>query len=131
MDASPNADHVTLSRFIMTDQKDPCLTVLMTAIQTACKVIAGAVRKAGIAGLYGLDGSTNSTGDDVKKLDILANDTFISALLVGRRACFCLVDFYLPHNILPSTQHSRNLAVMVSEENEEPIIVESHLQGKT
>ena len=31
------------------------LTLLMNAIQTACKVIASAVRKAGIAGLYGME----------------------------------------------------------------------------
>jgi fructose-1,6-bisphosphatase I len=35
---------------------------------------------AGIAGLYGLDGSVNATGDDVKKLDVMSNDTFFSLL---------------------------------------------------
>lgn len=100
-------DCITLSRFILEQGKDPNVTIMMGSIQLACKVIAGAVRKAGIAGLYGLDGSTNATGDDVKKLDIIANDTFVNSLL-----------------------HSRNLSVMVSEENPEPIIVEEHLAGK-
>jgi fructose-1,6-bisphosphatase I len=46
----------------------------------ACKAVAAQVRKAGIAGLYGLHGSTNVTGDAVKKLDVIANETFIEAL---------------------------------------------------
>ena len=51
--------------------------------------------------MYGLDGSTNATGDDVKKLDILSNDIFVNAL-----------------------RFSTKIEVMVSEENPEPIIVD-------
>jgi fructose-1,6-bisphosphatase I len=49
-----------------------------------------------------LDGSQNATGDDVKKLDILANDIFINSL-----------------------KNSTKIEVMVSEENEEPIWVDN------
>lgn len=38
----------------------------------------------GIAGLYGLAGTDNSSGDHVKKLDILSNDIMINALRVSR-----------------------------------------------
>lgn len=44
------------------------------------QVIASAVRKAGIAGLYGLEGAVNVQGEDVKKLDIVANDNFINLM---------------------------------------------------
>jgi len=98
---------VTMSRFLLQEQGDNDIVVLMSSIQLACKYIAMAVRKAGIAGLYGLDGSTNATGDDVKKLDMLSNDVFINAL-----------------------KNSKNLAVMVSEENSEAIIVEDKFRGK-
>lgn len=37
----------------------------------------------GIAGLYGLAGTDNSSGDHVKKLDILSNDIMINALTVS------------------------------------------------
>ncbi|CAF4255139.1 unnamed protein product, partial [Adineta steineri] len=47
---------------------------------TAIKACAAAVRKAGIAKLYGLAGSSNTTGDDQKKLDVLANELFINML---------------------------------------------------
>jgi len=97
----------TLSRFILQEHNDRELTILMSSIQLACKYIATSVRKAGIAGLYGLDGATNTSGDEVKKLDMLSNDVFINAL-----------------------KHSKELAVMVSEENEEPIIVEESFAGK-
>lgn len=105
---STNVDHtnpLTLSRFILAAkdlQKNQDLSILFTSIELACKVIASAVRRAGLTGLYGLDGSTNSTGDEVKKLDLLSNDIFINAL-----------------------QFSKKIAVMVSEENEEPIVVHS------
>ena len=86
---SIDTDPVTLTRFILSEQtKHPeargDLTILMTSIQLACKTIATAVRKAGIAGLYGLQGSVNVQGEDVKKLDIVSNDNFINALKVRR-----------------------------------------------
>ena len=60
---------------------DAELAMMMAAMATACKGITRAVRKAGIAGLNGLAGQENSSGDDVKKLDILSNDIMVSALL--------------------------------------------------
>ena len=78
--------------------------MLMASIQLACKTISQAVRKAGIIGVLGLDGSTNSTGDDVKKLDLLSNDVFIIAL-----------------------KFSEN-CVLVSEELEDPLIIEEAIQ---
>ena len=60
---------------------------LMVSIQLACKTIALAVRKAGIAGLYGLEGSVNVSGDSVKKLDILSNDVFKNAVKYSRHLC--------------------------------------------
>ena len=83
--APVDADPITLSRFILEGQAGHPeargdLTIIMMAIQTATKVISSAVRKAGIAGLYGLEGAVNVQGEDVKKLDIVANDNFINLL---------------------------------------------------
>ncbi|CAM9941227.1 unnamed protein product, partial [Sphacelaria rigidula] len=64
-------------------------------------------QRIGIAGLYGLAGTDNTSGDQVKKLDILSNDIMISALT-----------------------ESHMCAVLVSEENEEPIIIENSKSGK-
>jgi hypothetical protein len=83
--SSIEVDPMTLSRFILTGQErhpdaKGDLTIIMMAIQTACKVIASAVRKAGIAGLYGLEGAVNVQGEDQKKLDVVANDNFVNLL---------------------------------------------------
>lgn len=60
-----------------------------------------AIRRAGISNLYGLAGDVNATGDDVKKLDVLANDIWIHSL-----------------------ENSGVCCILVSEENEEPIILD-------
>ena len=51
--------------------------VFLNAMQTSLKFIVRAVRKAGIADLYGLAGQENSSGDDVKKLDLLSDEVMI------------------------------------------------------
>lgn len=61
-------DPMTLTRFIMNSQQrfagaSGDLTILITAIATACKAVSSACRRAGLMHLYGLEGSTNSTGE--------------------------------------------------------------------
>lgn len=102
-----SSNYQTLSRFVMANTADQELTILMGAIALACKATARACRKAGIANLFGMAGEQNTSGDDQKKLDVLSNDIFINAL-VNCHAC----------------------AVLVSEENEAPIIVPPEKQGK-
>jgi fructose-1,6-bisphosphatase I len=105
---SISTDPVTLTRFLIEECKEESgLVTLMVSIQLACKTIALAVRKAGIAGLYGLEGSVNVSGDSVKKLDILSNDVFKNAV-----------------------KYSRHLCVLVSEEEDKPIVIEDSLSGK-
>jgi len=101
-----SSSFMTLSRFLMDLTSDKELTILMGTLALACKATARACAHAGIAGLLGLAASQNSTGDDQKKLDILSNDIFVNAL-----------------------KNSGTCAVLVSEENEEPIIVDADKQG--
>ncbi|XP_059214376.1 fructose-1,6-bisphosphatase 1b isoform X2 [Centropristis striata] len=102
---------VTLTRFVLEEgrkaQGTGELTNLLNSICTAVKAISTAVRKAGIANLYGIAGSTNVTGDQVKKLDILSNDLVINMIKSSFTSC-----------------------VLVSEEDEKAIIVEPDKQGK-
>jgi fructose-1,6-bisphosphatase I len=91
----------------MASTHDHDLVILMNAIGTSCKLITSAVQRAGVAKLYGLAGEVNSTGDDQKKLDVLSNDMMINALVNSGVCC-----------------------VLVSEENEEPIIVPPGRSGK-
>lgn len=107
MSEAIDVDAKTLNRFVMASTRDRDLVILMNAIATSCKLITSAVQRAGVAKLYGLAGEVNSTGDDQKKLDVMSNDMMINAL-VNSGVC----------------------AVLVSEENEEPIIVPKSKAGK-
>jgi len=107
MSESFDVDAKTLNRFVMSSTHDHDLVILLNAIATSCKLITSAVQRAGVAKLYGLAGEVNSTGDDQKKLDVMSNDMMINAL-VNSGVC----------------------SVLVSEENEEPIIVPPGKSGK-
>lgn len=101
-----DTDSKTLSRHVMFNTRDSDFVILINAIATACKLVSRSVRKAGIAGLYGVAGTENATGDAQKKLDVLSNDMFVNCLY-----------------------NSHVCAVLVSEENDEPIIVEEKKAG--
>jgi fructose-1,6-bisphosphatase I len=79
----------------------------MAQLALACKATSRACAKAGIANLFGMAGDQNSSGDDQKKLDVLSNDIFVNALV-----------------------KSGSCSVLVSEENEEPIIVPEEQAGR-
>ncbi|KAA8592497.1 hypothetical protein FQN60_017952 [Etheostoma spectabile] len=100
---------VTMTRFVMEEGRKAKgtgeLTTLLNSLCTAVKAISSAVRKAGIAHLFGIAGSTNVTGDQVKKLDILSNDLVINMIKSSFTSC-----------------------VLVSEENEKAIIIEPELR---
>uniref|UniRef100_A0A3B4TAG4 Fructose-1,6-bisphosphatase 1 n=1 Tax=Seriola dumerili TaxID=41447 RepID=A0A3B4TAG4_SERDU len=102
---------LTLTRFVLEEgrkaQGTGELTNLLNSICTAVKAISTAVRKAGIANLYGIAGSTNVTGDQVKKLDVLSNDLVINMLKSSFSSC-----------------------MLVSEEDERALIVEPDKRGK-
>lgn len=103
---------MTLTRFFLAEQRKVPeatgeLTQLLNAIQTSVKAVSSAVRKAGIAKLFGIAGTTNVQGEEVKKLDVLANDLFINMLKSSYSTC-----------------------LLISEENEDVIQVEREKRGK-
>ncbi|XP_053552696.1 fructose-1,6-bisphosphatase 1-like [Bombina bombina] len=102
---------ITLTRFVMEEGRKAKgtgeMTQLLNSLCTAVKAISSAVRKAGLANLYGIDGSTNVTGDQVKKLDVLSNDLVINTLKASFSTC-----------------------LLVSEEDKHAIIVEPEKRGK-
>ncbi|KAK1811728.1 Fructose-1,6-bisphosphatase [Friedmanniomyces endolithicus] len=78
-----NTDIVTLTRFLTEEQakhKDASCRLLCHALQFSFKLIAYYIRRASLINLTGLAGSTNTTGDDQKKLDVIGNDLFIAAM---------------------------------------------------
>jgi fructose-1,6-bisphosphatase I len=73
---------------------------LLSGITLATKIIADRVRRAGLVDILGSTGTENVQGENVQKLDVLANQALLYCL--GNRG---------------------NVAIMASEEDAEPVVV--------
>src|ERR1041384_603879 len=81
---------------------------LLSGITLATKIIASHIHRAGLLEIIGDAGRVNVQGEEVQKLDEIANDTLLRCL--GYRG---------------------NIGLLVSEEDEEPhVIGDSHSSGK-
>src|SRR5579872_7510944 len=74
---------------------------LLSGITLACKIIASQVSRAGLLEIMGETGEVNVQGEEVQKLDVIANQTLVRCL--GYRG---------------------NVGLLVSEEDEEPHIIQ-------
>lgn len=82
----------TLGQFIIERQNEypgakGAFSRLLRDIGIAAKVISREVNKAGLAGILGEAGKANVQGEDVKKLDVIANDLMIDCLSRGGECC--------------------------------------------
>lgn len=98
---------ITLGQFIIEKQADfPYakgeLSRLLRDLGIAAKIVNREVNKAGLVDILGEMGTTNVQGESVKKLDVYANEQFISALSSGGECC-----------------------AVASEENEEMVYIDS------
>jgi len=96
MQEKVNTNIVTLTRFLTEEQakhKEATgdFTLLCHALQFSFKSIAYYIRRATLINLTGLAGSSNITGDDQKKLDVIGNDLFIAAMRTSGK-CRILVS---------------------------------------
>ena len=83
---------ISLSQFIADQQsKYPDakgdLSKIFRDIKFAAKIVNRDVRKAGLVDILGAHGTVNVQGEEVKKLDVLANDEFKSSLTLGGDCC--------------------------------------------
>jgi fructose-1,6-bisphosphatase I len=83
---------VTLDEFILRTEKDfdysvGELTGLLRDIGVAAKIINREVNKAGLVGIIGVEGASNSSGDDQQKLDVFANERLIECLKNSGECC--------------------------------------------
>ncbi|WP_295796897.1 class 1 fructose-bisphosphatase [Mucilaginibacter sp.] len=83
---------MTLGQFIIEKQADfPYakgeLSRLLRDIGIAAKIVNREVNKAGLMDILGNAGSTNIQGESQQKLDVYANEQFISALKSGGECC--------------------------------------------
>lgn len=73
---------------------------LLSGITLACKIIASQISRAGLLEIVGETGEVNVQGEEVQKLDVIANQTLVKCL--GYRG---------------------NIGLLVSEEDEEPHVI--------
>ncbi len=83
---------MTLSRHIMEqERKYPKATgefsSLLSDLAVAAKIVGRSVNKAGLVDVIGFTGDENIFGEEVKKLDILANETIVRTLDHGGHLC--------------------------------------------
>ncbi|MGB0457672.1 MAG: class 1 fructose-bisphosphatase [Chitinophagales bacterium] len=88
---------VTLSQFIAEEQaKHPessgNLSRIFRDIKLAAKIVNRDVRKAGLVDILGEHGTMNIQGEEVKKLDVIANDIFIDSLSQSGDICAILSE---------------------------------------
>jgi fructose-1,6-bisphosphatase I len=94
----------TLGQFILEKQADfPYakgeLSRLLRDMGIAAKIVNREVNKAGLADILGEAGTINVQGEGQKKLDVYANEQFISALKHGGECCIVASeenDHYIP-----------------------------------
>jgi fructose-1,6-bisphosphatase I len=89
---SPDQRGFTIDRHILEGQLAAKgatgeLTALLQQITLCTKIIASRVNMAGLADHLGLTGETNVQGEEVQKLDALANTTLIRNLSRGGKVC--------------------------------------------
>lgn len=83
---------ISLSQFIADQQsKYPGargdLSKIFRDIKFAAKIVNNDVRKAGLANILGEHGTVNVQGEEVKKLDVIANEEFKNSLTLGGDCC--------------------------------------------
>lgn len=84
--------HRTLGEFIIENQRDfPYakgeLSALLSSIRLAGKMVNQEINKAGLANILGAAGDENVQGEEQQKLDVLANELFISTLKSRGEIC--------------------------------------------
>jgi fructose-1,6-bisphosphatase I len=112
MNDTTTREIVTLQSHILAQQsKNPqstgTLSWILSALSISAKVIADNVRRARLADVLGKVGAENVQGEEQQKLDVISNEVLMR-VLGGREG----------------------VAIVASEENEEPVIIRSDTEGQ-
>ncbi|HVA96799.1 MAG TPA: class 1 fructose-bisphosphatase [Candidatus Acidoferrales bacterium] len=99
---------ITLTDHLLNERKksNHDLTIVLHQIENVSKIIASHIKASGLVDILGKAGRTNSFGEEVQKLDDLANNLLIDTLLTGGQV----------HTV-------------VSEENKEPVLASKANDG--
>lgn len=115
----------TLEQFIIERQEEvPGSTGqfsrLLRDIALAAKIVDRDVRKAGLVDIFGEAGTANETGDEQKKLDVLAHQEFVRALRRGGECC-----------LIGSEEHAEAIPLSTGAESGQYIVLMDPLDGSS
>lgn len=110
-DPKPSHDITTLQSHILERELDnpasgDTLSWILSALSISAKIITDKIRRARLVDVLGDVGRANVQGETQQKLDVIANETLLRTL--GRR---------------------EGVAIVASEENEEPVIIRNDIEG--
>ncbi len=97
---------MSLTQFLLEEQRNipeskGSFTSLFNDLVVAAKIISREVNKAGLIDILGAAGTVNVQGEEVQKLDILANDTIVNTMEHGGQLAAMAseeVDDFIPIN---------------------------------
>ncbi|MBI2415133.1 MAG: class 1 fructose-bisphosphatase [Candidatus Kerfeldbacteria bacterium] len=102
-------EHPTLSQFVLEQEAEHGGTGefsnILLDLGVVGKTISREVNKAGLVGILGDAGLENTSGDQVKKLDVLANELFINYL--SKTQHFCAIASEEETDIVPLPQSAQ------------------------
>lgn len=110
---------ITLEQFIIESEAAHPLATgefsqLLRDIALAAKLVNREVNKAGLVDILGLTGEVNVQGEHVQKLDVFANETFLSALTIGGQVC--VIGSEENEDVIPvsnaQSRHARYVVLM-------------------
>jgi fructose-1,6-bisphosphatase I len=80
MSTAPAVRQTTFAQHLQAARVDDELSCVLEAVGAAGRILAHEVGRAALSGATGYAGESNATGDDQKKLDVLANDIVLEHL---------------------------------------------------
>ncbi|RKO96713.1 hypothetical protein CXG81DRAFT_26887 [Caulochytrium protostelioides] len=95
--ADTRTDITTVTQHILEQQRahkgsTGDLSLLLTAIASACKWVSNVVRKAELLKVVGVAGTTNVQAEQQQKLDVLSNEIMINLLRGSGRTCLLVSE---------------------------------------
>lgn len=112
-----NPSIITIERFILEQERivpeaTGELTNLLYDIALGTKIVAAAIRRAGLVNILGAAGATNVQGEEQQKLDVFANETLKSAMTHTGRVCVMASEEDEEIIAIPSEYHPGKYAVL-------------------
>jgi fructose-1,6-bisphosphatase I len=108
---------ITLEQFLVDQQSlykeaKGSLSRIFRSLELAAKIVNRDVRKAGLVDILGSQGETNVQGEEQKKLDVIANEAFISTLSRCGEVCAVISEEEDGIHYFPKAENEKYIVAM-------------------